>query len=198
MLSAIFSGMHRHTRPAAYADKRMQQHHTGSYRPGSQGFSFTGEFPDELTGQPVDVSGQRRRYAASAGMTGSYQAVGAMDTMHLPVVNRFGMKLIPAIALLTVLAMVMACAVVLAQAENTRIAKQIAAQETELEALSAQASDTLNEIAVQSNDANIRQAARRLGMINARSITVEYLDVPEEAVFGPGTVNSTQDLAAIW
>ena len=65
MLSAIFSGMHRHTRPAAYADKRMQQHHTGSYRPGSQGFSFTGEFPDELTGQPVDVSGQRRRYAAS-------------------------------------------------------------------------------------------------------------------------------------
>lgn len=197
MMSAIFSGMHRHTRPAAYADKRGAQH-SGSFRPGAQGFTFTGEFPDVLSTRPVDATGQRRRYAAGAGVQGTYQPVGEMDTGRLPAVSRYGVKLVPALALLVITAALMACGVLMVRAEGTKTAKLIAAQESQIQALSQEAGETVNAIALHSNDVNIRQEARRMGMINARSSTVEYLSVPEDAVIGPGTVNGTEDLASVW
>ena len=196
-MSAIFSGMHRHTRPAAYADRRGAQH-SGSFRPGAQGFTFTGDFPDVLSTRSVDATGQRRRYAAGAGVQGTYQPVGEMDTGRLPVVSRYGVKLVPALAMLVVMAALMACGVLMVRAEGTKTAKLITAQENQIQTLSREAGDTVNAIALHSNDVNIRQEARRMGMINARSNTVFYLDVPENAVIGPGSVNDAEDLAAVW
>lgn len=197
MMSAIFSGMHRHTRPAAYADKRGAQN-SGSFRPGAQGFTFTGDFPDVLSTRPVDATGQRRRYAAGAGVQGTYQPVGEMDTGRLPAVSRYGVKLVPALAMLVITAALMACGVLMVRAEGTKTAKLITAQESQIQALSREAGDTVNAIALYSNDVNIRQEARRMGMINARSNTVEYLQVPADAVIGPGSADGAQNLASAW
>lgn len=197
MLSAHSTGMHRHTRPAAYADKKMKRRAVKASRPGSYGFSFTGEFPEMPDWQPVEATERRRRYAVANGQTGSYQAVGSDGTMRMPAINRYGVRLGPAVAMLVVLAVLLAGFIVFQYAENTRMAKLLSEQVTRMDALAVEANTTLNEITLQSNGVNIRQEAMRIGLVNSRGVAVEYLDVPEDAVFAPGT-NGTQNLASVW
>lgn len=198
MLSARFNGMHRHTRPAAYADKKMKRQAVKASRPGSYGFSFTGEFPETSGWQPVEATERRRRYAVASGQTGSYQAVGRDGTVRIPVINRYGVRLGPAVIALVVLAALLAGCVVWQFSENTRMGKLLSEQAARMDSLAIEANTTLNEITLQSNGVNIRQEATRIGLMSSRGVVVEYLNVPEDAVFSPGTAGGTQDLAAVW
>ena len=198
MLSARFSGMHRHTRPAAYADKKMKRRAAKASRPGSYGFSFTGEFPEMPDWQPVEATERRRRYAVASGQTGSYRAVGSDGTMRIPVINRYGVRLGPAIILLVLLAALLAGLVVMQFSENTRMAKLLSEQVERMDSLAAETNTTLSEITIQSSGMNIRQEATRIGLMSSHGVVREYLDVPADALFGPGTMGGTQDLASVW
>lgn len=198
MLSAFSGGMHRHTRPAAYADKKQRKRAVKASRPGSYGFSFTGEFPEAPGFQPVEATERRRRYAVANGQTSSYQAVGSSDTVRIPTFNRYGVRLGAGAAMLIVLAVLLAGFVVYQYAENTRVAKMLSEQVTRMDTLAAEANTTLNAITLQSMGVNIRQEATRIGLRSSRGVEVEYLDVPADAVFGPGAVNNTQDMASVW
>jgi len=197
MMTARSTGMHRHTRPAAYADKKAKRRAVKSSRPGSYGFSFTGEFPEMGDWQPVEATERRRRYAVANGQTGSYQAVGREDAQRIPVINRYGVRLGPAVILLVVLAALLAGFIVMQVAENTRMAKLLNEQVVRMDALAIEANTTLNQITLQSSGVNIRQEASRIGMRSARGVVVEYLNVPEDAVFAPGN-GGTHDLASVW
>ncbi len=197
MMTARSTGMHRHTRPAAYADKKMKRRAVKSSRPGSYGFSFTGEFPEMSDWQPVEATERRRRYAAPSGQTGSYQAVGSEDAMRIPAVNRYGVRLGPAVILLVVIAALLAGFIVMQIAENTRMSKLLNEQVARMDTLAIEANTTLNEITLQSSGVNIRQEATRIGLHSSRGVVVEYLHVPENAVFAPGA-GGTQDLASVW
>lgn len=196
MLSARSNGMHRHTRPAAYADKKMKRRAVKAGRPGSYGFSFTGEFPETPGWTPVEATERRRRYAVPNGQTGSYRAVGSEGTMRIPVINRYGVRLGPAVIVLVLLAALLAGFIVWQCSENSRMSKLLSDQLIRLDSLTAEANTTLNEISVQSSGVNIRQEATRIGLMNSHGVVVEYLDVPEDAVFAPG-VGGTQDLASV-
>ncbi|MGN0794084.1 MAG: hypothetical protein ACI4MG_06365 [Aristaeellaceae bacterium] len=198
MLSAQLMGMHRHTRPAAYADKKMKRRAVNASRPGAYGFSFTGEFPEMSDWQPVEATDRRRRYAMPNGQTGSYQALGRESAAPMRAVNRYGICLRPAIVMLTVLALLLSGLVVYQYAENARIAKLLSEQTQRMDKLAVEANTTLSDIAAQSNGVNIRQEATRIGLKSSRGVAVEYLSVPEDAMFGPGISSGTQDLANIW
>lgn len=197
MLSAYMHGMHRHTRPSAYADKKQQRRSAQSTsRPGAYGFSFSGEFPEAPSAMPVEAAGRRRHYTAPSGQTGSYQAVGSQGTMRLPAINRYGVRLGPAIVLFVFFAALLAGLVVWQYAGNTRLSKLISEQEQRMVNLGAEADQTLSEISVQSSGVNIRQEATRIGLKSSRGVTVEYLNVPKDAVFGPGA-GGVQDMASV-
>lgn len=197
MLSARSTGMHRHTRPAAYADKKMKRRAVKASRPGSYGFSFTGDFPEMPGWQPVEATERRRRYAVASGQTGSYRAVGSDGTMRMPIINRYGVRLGPAVIALVLLAALLAGFIVWQFSENTRVSKLLSEQTARMDSLAIEAYTTLNEITVQSSGVNIRQEATRIGLMSSRGVVVEYLDVPADAVFSPGAAGGTQDLASV-
>jgi len=196
MLSAFSTGMHRHTKPAAYADKR-QQRAARMNRPGAYGFSFTGEFPEASSFQVVEATERRRRYTVPNGQTSAYQAVGSSGTMRIPTINRYGVRLGAAVVLLIVLAALLGGTVVMQVSQNTHLAKSLSEQTKRIDALAAEANTTLNAITQQSLGVNIRQEAGRIGLRSSRGMDVEYLDVPVDAVFGPGAANA-QDMASVW
>lgn len=198
MVSAHFSGMHRHTRPAAYADKRMKRRPVKSSRPGAYGFSFTGEFPEAGSWQPVEATERRRRYAVPSGQTGSYRAVGSEGAMRIPVINRYGIRLGPAMIILFMVAVLLAGVIVWQVSENSRMSKMLSAQLERMDSLAVETNTTLNEITIQSSGVNIRQEATRIGLMNSRGVVTEYLEVPEDALFAPGTASSSADLASVW
>lgn len=197
MLNAAFSGMHRHTKPAAYADKKMKRRAVKAARPGSYGFSFSGEFPEAPDYMPVQATDRRRRYVEPSGQTGSYEPVGSDGTMRIPMVNRYGIRLLPAIVMLVLLASVLAGFVVMQYAENTRISKQLSAQTYRMDELAVEINATLNQITQQSNGVNIRQEAMRIGLHSSRGVVVEYLDVPADAVFGPDMTVDSSNMASV-
>lgn len=199
MLSAILTGMHRHTRPAAYAD-RSQQRRTAqaARRPGAYGFSFTGEFEEAPSYVPVEAAARRRRYSEPSGKTGSYRAVGSDGTMRIPAINRYGVRIGPALAMLTMLAVLLAGVILWQNAENTRMSKLIDAQNARIISLGSEANETLSDITLRSSGVNIRQEATRIGLMSSRGVPVKYLNVPPEAVYGPGAFVGTQELASVW
>lgn len=198
MLSEKFSGMHRHTRSSKYVDRKKMKRTVKASRPGTHGFSFTGEFPETEDWTPVEAKSRRRNYTQSNGDTGVYRAVSSEDTMRLPVVNRYGVRLGAALVFFVVFGVLLAGTAVLAYAENAAVSKRLAQQAARMETLSEEANATLSEIAYRSNGVNIRQEASRIGLKSSRGMSVEYLEVPVDAVIGPGAVGTVQDMANVW
>ena len=198
MLSEKVYGMHRHTRSSKYVDRKKMKRTVKASRPGTHGFSFTGEFPETHDWMPVEATSRRRNYTRNNGDTNGYRAVSSEDTTRLPVVNRYGVRVGAALVFFVVLGVLLAGTLVMAYAENAAVSKRLAQQTARIETLSEEANTTLSEIANRSNGVNIRQEASRIGLRSSRGMSVEYLDVPVNAVIGPGAVGTVQDLASVW
>lgn len=198
MLSAFFSGMHRHTRLSRYVDKRKMKRTVRATRPGAQGFSFTGEFPEMENWRPVEATGRRRDYTRPSVEKSTYRAVGNEDTTRLPIVNRYGVRFGAAMVYFVVLGVLLAGTAIWASAGNAGVSMRLAAQERRMEELNETSSSTLSEIARRSSGVNIRQEAGRIGLMSSHGMDVKYLEVPEDATIGPGTLSTTQDMASIW
>lgn len=167
-------------------------------RPGAQGFSFTGEFPEIENWRPVEATGRRRDYTRPSVEKSTYRAVGNEDTNRLPIVNRYGVRFGAAMVYFVVLSALMAGLSIWAYAGNAGVSMRLAAQETRVKELNTTANETISEIARRSSGVNIRQEAGRIGLMSSRGMDVKFLEVPEDATIGPGTLTTTQDMANIW
>lgn len=196
MLNAIFNGMHLHTRASGYADRTRQGRIKRGQRPGAYSFTFSGEFPEIRDMQPVESSVRSRDYMAHGSMTGGYRPVGSMDTARDPIVSRFGVKLMPALAALMLLVACMGIALGLMEAQCTSLSKQITAQMTEKGTIEDQTDKTLEAMAKLSDDVTIRRAAVKLGLVSSEGVAPISLTAPEGDMPGPGA--SLQGMAAVF
>lgn len=195
MLNRFFSGVHRHTRAAKYADPRMQER-ARTHRPGAHGFAFTGEFPEMMDTQPVQATERRRNYTADHGPFGEYQTMGRMDTNRDRAVNKYGMRWGAALVSLFAVLMLLLGVTLTSVTQITDMTKQISAQKASISALQNESADRQADIARHSNDVAIRQEAVRLGLISSKGVPVIYLTVPETAIITPAAV-SAQSVASI-
>lgn len=197
MLNAFFTGMHRHTKAAAYADRRKQQRDRRMQRPGAYGFTFSGEFPEVHDTQPVMANDRRRCYTAYGMNTSGYQPVTEPNTKLDLGVNRYGMRLLPAICSFVALIFVLACFWGNLLTEKQRVVNQIEAHQRYINQTRAANDADQRDIDEKSSDVNIQQEAVRIGMVSSKGEERHELYVPANAVLGPGVLQSVQSLAAL-
>ena len=198
MLSAMFTGMHRHTRSSKYMDRKAMKRTVKANRPGSHGFSFTGEFTDAAEWAPVEAIGRRRCYMKATGENSAVDAVMNDSVERLPIVNRYGVRLGAALVFFVVFGVLLAGTAVMAYAQNTGVAKRLAQQAARMETLNENAATLQSEIAFRSNGVNIRQEAVRIGLKSSRGTDVVYVDVPADAVLSLGAYGTAQDMASVF
>ena len=167
-------------------------------RPGSQGFSFTGEFPEMENWRPVEATGHRRDYTRPSVEKSTYRAVGNEDTNRLPIVNRYGVRFGAAMVYFVVLGVLLAGTAIWVSAGNAGVSMRLASQEFRMEELNETSSVTLSEIARRSSGVNIRQEAVRMGLISSKGVNVHYLEAPADAVITLPDQTAIQSLASIW
>lgn len=158
MLSAIFTGMHRHTRSSKFVDRKAMKRTVKANRPGSHGFSFTGEFPEAADWTPVEAIGRRRCYMKATGENNAVDAVAGDRTERLPVVNRYGVRLGAALVFFVVFGALLAGTAIMAHAQNASVSKRLAQQTARMETLGETSATLQSEIAFRSNGVNIRHA----------------------------------------
>ena len=197
MTTPVRNRMRRHTRPADFVSKSRQAEAMAFCRPGGRSFSFTGEFPDMQDPQPVEASSRRRHYTTGSS-TGSYHAVRNEDTARMPAVNKYGVRFMPAVAILAVLAIFLFSIVGVQLDERERINKAIANKRDRISTLEVQCGEKRDDIAAQSNDVNIRQEAVRMGLISSKGVSVHYLEAPKDAVITLTGTSGITSLASIW
>ncbi len=196
MLKARSTRVHRHTRPSAYMDQSRQARQQRAQRPGSSGFSFTGEFPEVIDPTPVEAPSRRRQYTASAVDTGAYQAVGGADTERMPVVSRYGVQFRTAVVMCFAFFVLLGGIWLMDNAETTAAAKRVSMQQQRIQDLSAANADAEKKIAEKADDISIRREAVRLGLINSKGVSVIYLTAPETPDITPAHAASAQMLIA--
>ena len=189
--------MRRHTRPAGYISKSRQSEAMAWGRPGSRAFSFTGEFPEMADQQPVEATGRRRNYTASHN-TGSYHAVRQDETRRMPVINKYGVHFVTALAMLAVVAVVLGSFFFAKMDERGKVLDAINGREERISELTVMCGETRNAIQSQSNDVNIRQEAVRMGLISSKGVAVQYLEGPRDAVITLKDQTVIQSFASIW
>lgn len=197
MTTPMRSGMRRHTRPAAFVSKTRRAESMAYGRPGSRSFSFTGEFPDMADQQPVEAYNGRRNHTA-ARTAGSYHAVRHDDMNHMPVINKYGVHFVTALAMFAVIFVILGCIVFTQLDERSNVIASIRARQERISELTTQCADTRTKIAAQSNDVNIRQEAVRMGLISSKGVAVQYLQAPQDAVITLKDQTAIQSLASIW
>ncbi|MBE5811447.1 MAG: hypothetical protein E7318_11020 [Clostridiales bacterium] len=197
MTTPMRNRMRRHTRPADFVSKSRQAEAMAFCRPGGRSFSFTGEFPDMQDQQPVEASSRRRQYT-SGSSTGSYHAVRHDDTARTPAVSKYGVRFMPAVVMLAVLAIFLFSIFGVHMDERERISNAIDAKRDRITVLEVQCGQTRDQIATQSNDVNIRQEAVRMGLISSKGVRVNYLQAPTDAVITLTGTNGITALASIW
>lgn len=196
MLSALFTGMHRHTRSSKYVDRKAMKRTVKANRPGNQGFSFTGEFPEMADWTPVEAQGRRRSYTRPAGHVNAVHVVGHEDVERMPVVNRYGVRLGAALVFFVVLGSLLAGTALLVNADNAGVAKRLSQQEVRVAYLQEESATINSEISFRSNGLNVRQEAMRIGLRSSENMQVIYLDVPSNAVYSRDTY-AAQNMASI-
>ncbi len=196
MLSALFSGMHCHTRSSKYVDRKKMKRTVKANRPGSNGFSFTGEFPEVQDWTPVEALGRRRSYTSRMD-DGIAEVVKTESVERLPVVNRYGVRRGTALVALVVFAVMLASMGLMAYADNISVSKRLDQQTKHMGDLTETTKNLQGDIASRSNGVNIRQEAMRIGMKKSQGMDVVYLYVPSDAVLDPGVFGMTQDMASI-
>lgn len=198
MLNAFGMGMHRHTKAAAYADRRKQQRDRRMQRPGAHGFTFSGEFPEVHDTQPVMANDRRRCYTAYGMNTSDYRPVTQPQSKRFDIgIDRYGMRLLPAITCLVLMLCAMGWIWGDLLAEKQRVVNQIDAHQRYIAQMQAANIVSQNEIDAYSSDVNIQQEAVRIGMVSSKGEARHALYVPETAVLGPGVLQSVQSLATL-
>lgn len=197
MTTLLMNRKHRHTRPAAYVSKACRDQQLYAGRPGSNGFSFTGEFPAEDPFQPVVASRSSRSYTAPRH-TGSYKAVTADDTARMPAVCRHGVRYGTAMVAFAALFVVLASILMCSFSDCRAVSNRISARQTDMNNLHRQCQNLEVEIAEQSGDVNIRLEAMQLGLVSSRGKQVEYLQGPQDAVITLADNTTILSLASLW
>lgn len=197
MTTLLLNRKHRHIRPAAYVSKSCRNQQLYAGRPGSNGFSFTGEFPMEDSAQPLVASRSSRNYTA-ARHTGSYKAVTANDTARMPAVCRHGVRYGTAMVMFAALFVVLASILICSFSDCRAVSNRISAHQTDMTDLHRQCQSLEVAIAQQSGDVNIRLEALQLGLVSSRGKSVEYLQAPQDAVITLADNTTILSLASIW
>ncbi len=197
MTTPMRNRMRHHTRPADYVSKSRQAEAVNHGRPGGCSFSFTGEFPDIADQQPVEATGRRRNYTANHH-TGSYQAVHQDDTSRMPAINRHGVSIVAAAAMLAAMIVVLGGIVGAEIYARYEVQEAIASKQAYVAELKVECKQTEDKIITQSSDVNISQGANLLGMVKVRSANVHYLEAPADAVITMADQTAVQSFASIW
>ena len=197
MTTPMRNHMRRHTRPADFVSKSRQAEAMAFCRPGGRSFSFTGEFPDMQDTQPVEASSRRRSYV-SGSSTGAYHAVRHDDAARMPAVNKYGVHVVPAVAVFMIAAIFLFTLFATKLDERAKVQASIAAKQDRISVLQVECAQTETSIAAQSNDVNIRQEAVRMGLISSKGVAVHYLQAPQDAVITTADQAVVQSLASIW
>ncbi len=147
--------------------------------------------------QPVEATGPRRNYTASHN-TGSYHAVRQDETRRMPVINKYGVHFVTALAMLAVVAVVLGSFFFAKMDERGKVLDAINGREERISELTVMCGETRNAIQSQSNDVNIRQEAVRMGLISSKGVAVQYLEGPRDAVITLKDQTVIQSFASIW
>lgn len=199
MLSALFSGMHRYTRSSRYVNRKKMKQTIRASRPGNQGFSFTGEFPEAEDWMPVEAMRRPRSYTSPAQDGGVNDAVNSSVSERLPIVSRYGVRLGAGVALLTLWVALLSAVLIGAYSVNAGLSKGLAQQAVRMETLSEDSITLQSEIASRSSGVNVRQEAVRIGLTSSRGMDTEYITVPENAVIDPASYGLLrQDVASVY
>ena len=175
MTTLMRNRLRRQTKPADYVTKNRQADAMSWGRPGSRGFSFTGEFPEMPDQQPVEAPSRRREYTADR-CTGSYQAVGREDTQRMRSINRYGVQCMTALGMFVVLAVVLGGFLCARLDARGQVMNAIHSREEYIAELTTRCSETRSRIQTRSNDVNIRLQALQMGLISSRGVEVQYLE----------------------
>ncbi|MBR3763848.1 MAG: hypothetical protein IKK57_04755 [Clostridia bacterium] len=197
MLGARFSGMHRYTRSSRYVSRKKMKQQVRANRPGNQGFTFTGEYPEAESWQPVEIGRRSRSYMTPGDEIHMSAVVDGTLTERLPVVSSRGVRLGPAIAALLVLVALLAWIWMGAYTVNAGISARLSQQTVRMASLDNTAASLESEIALRCSGVNVRQEAARIGLKSSRGMTSQYVSVPEGAVINPANYGVRQDTASI-
>lgn len=198
MLSAWFSGMHCYTRSSKFVNRKKMKQTVKANRPGNQGFSFTGEFPEAEDWTPVEAMGRRRSYMSPSDVQNARGAVSAQDVGREGICSEHGMRLSVALALLFVFGALLCSVWLSAYSVNAGVSKRLAQQDVRMETLNVEATTIRSEIASRSSGVNVRQEALRIGLKNSRGMDLEYVDVPADAVIDPTSYGLQRDMASVF
>ncbi len=198
MLKARSTRVHRHTKPSAYMDRSRQARQQRAQRPGSSGFSFTGEFPEVMDPTPVEAAQRRRNYIGDAVDTGAYRAVGSEDAARVSAFSRYGVQGRTAVILGALLLVVMCSALLLSCGQSAAVAKRNSDHLARIEQLEKANSDVERQIAKKASDVtiSIRQRAVLIGLVDSRGVDVTYLTAPETPDIAPAANAAVQMLIA--
>lgn len=197
MLSALWTGMRRYTRSSRYVDRKKMRQTIRANRPGNQGFSFTGDFPEATDWLPVEATRRPRCYTRQAD-NGVSDVVTARVDERLPVFSRYGVRMGVAIPMLILFALLLGAIWMGAYAANAGVSQRLAQQEARAENLQQTAITLEGEIARRSSGINVRQEALRIGLKSSRGMSLTYVDVPDAAVVDPATYGLRQDVASVF
>jgi len=197
MTTLANSRMRRHTRPADFISKSRKAEAMAFSRPGGRSFSFNGEFPDMMDQQPVEATSRRRNYMTGRS-TGSYHAVRQDDAARMPAINKHGVRVLPAMVMILALVVCLGSVMLTQMAERDKVQTAINYKQERIATLTGECANTERAIASQSNDVNIRQEAVRMGLINSKGVSVQYLEAPQDAVITLADASVIQSLASIW
>lgn len=198
MLSALFTGMHRCTRSSGYVDRKKMRQQVKANRPGHQGFSFTGDYPEAADWQPVEATRKPRCYTQVSQDSGIYAAVDGQINERVPLVGRDGLSLGLGITVLVFFVALLAAVWIAAYSVNAGLAKRLNQQSVRMETLVNDAASLESEIALRCSSVNVRQEAARIGLKSSRGINPEYVSVPAGAVIDPASYGLRLDTASIF
>lgn len=198
MLGARFSGMHRYTRSSRYVSRKKMKQQVRANRPGNQGFTFTGEYPETDSWQPVEIGRQSRSYMTPGDEIHMSGIVDGSLTERLPVVSGHGVRLGPAIVMLTVFVALLAWIWMGAYSVNAGLSARMSQQTGRMVTLQNTAASLESEIALRCSTVNVRQEAARIGLKSSRGMVSQYVSVPDAAVINPANYGVRQDTASIF
>lgn len=198
MLGARFSGMHRYTRSSRYVSRKKMKQQVRANRPGNQGFTFTGEYPEAESWQPVEIGRRSRSYMTPGDEIHMDAVVDGTLSERLPLVSDRGVRLGPAIVILVALAVLLAWIWMGVYTVNAGLSNRLSQQTLRMVTLENTAATLESEIAMRCSGVNVRQEAARIGLKSSHGMAAQYISVPEGAVIDPANYGVRQDAASIF
>lgn len=198
MLGDFFSGMHRYKRVARYADRKGMKETIKASRTARTSIDFNGDFPQADQWTPVESFPISRDYTRPSRDSGVNDVVRPDHLERRRVFSEHGVLLGPAVAMLTLLAVLLGIWWGVEFAENMNVSKRLAAQESRMESLRTEEVLIKGQIATRCSSVNVRQEALRIGMKNTRGMATKDLELPQNAVIDPDNYGLRRDTASVF